>query len=77
MGTGEIVALGILALAIGGAVWYIVRAKKQGVKCIGCPHGKTCSGSCGSCGSCTSCNACEKDAEEPKETPIDEEKEEG
>ena len=75
MGTDEIVALAILVLAIGGAVWYIVRAKKQGVKCIGCPHGKTCSGSCGSC------NGCGTDAgqsmETPDETPIDEEKEEG
>ena len=31
----------ILALAIG----YIVRAKKKGTKCIGCPN-KNCNGKC-------------------------------
>jgi hypothetical protein len=49
-GADIIVAL-ILAAIIGGAVFYIVKAKKSGQKCIGCPHSKTCckSGSC-SCG---------------------------
>lgn len=44
----------IIALAgiLGGAVAYIVRAKKRGVKCIGCPSG----GSCGKKGSCSGCN---------------------
>lgn len=36
-----IVILVVVALAIG----YIVRSKKKGVKCIGCPSG----GKCGSC----------------------------
>lgn len=27
---------------VGGAVAYIVRAKKKGKKCIGCPHAGTC-----------------------------------
>ncbi len=46
----------ILGLAIAGiigaAVFYIIRAKKQGQKCIGCPNSKSCSGTCGSCSSC-------------------------
>ena len=33
----------ILVLAIG----YIVRQKKSGAKCIGCPDSKTCGGCCG------------------------------
>ena len=40
-----VVVAGILALS--GS--YVYRAKKQGQKCIGCPHSKTCSGNCG-CG---------------------------
>ena len=49
-GADIIVAL-VLAVIIGGAVFYIVKAKKSGQKCIGCPHSKTCGkgGSC-SCG---------------------------
>ena len=38
---------GILALAIG----YIIRSKRRGARCIGCPD----SGSCGSCSGQCSC----------------------
>lgn len=44
----NIILIGILVLIIGGAAAYIRRAKKAGVKCIGCPHGKSCGGNCGS-----------------------------
>lgn len=41
----------IVAAAIGGAVMYIVREKKKGVMCIGCPESGTCAmkgkGGCG------------------------------
>ena len=49
----------VLAVIIGSAAWYVYRAKKKGVHCIGCPDGATCSGCChsskptegeGSCG---------------------------
>ena len=33
----------IIALIVGGACLYIFKAKKSGVKCIGCPHAKSCS----------------------------------
>ena len=37
----------VLLLAIlGGAVVYVVKAKKRGDKCIGCPYAKDCSGKC-------------------------------
>ena len=36
----------VLVVIVGFAVGYICKAKKRGVKCIGCPSG----GSCGSCG---------------------------
>lgn len=42
----------ILVLILGGAAFYIYRAKKKGVKCIGCPDAKTCGGNCGSCCGC-------------------------
>ena len=44
----DIVVLLIIAVAVGGAIFYIVRSKKKGQKCIGCPYGKTCSGNCSS-----------------------------
>lgn len=45
----DIIAIAVIALIIGGAVAYIIKAKKAGQKCIGCPHSKTCSGNCGCC----------------------------
>lgn len=37
----------VLAVILGAAAGYIYKAKKTGVKCIGCPNGASCSGSCG------------------------------
>ena len=51
MGPGEVIAIAAIALIIGGAVFYIIKAKKSGKKCIGCPDGCSCSGkSCCACG---------------------------
>ncbi|HJB18924.1 MAG TPA: heavy-metal-associated domain-containing protein [Candidatus Bariatricus faecipullorum] len=41
----DVIVLIILALILGGAITYIVKAKKSGVKCIGCPAGGSCPGS--------------------------------
>ena len=38
----DIVIILVLALILGSAISYIVKAKKKGVKCIGCPHSKEC-----------------------------------
>ena len=35
----NLLVAGILLLAVGVAVAYIVKAKKSGTKCIGCPSG--------------------------------------
>ena len=44
----------IVALIVGIAAGYLYKAKKKGVKCIGCPDGAKCSGNCGGCsGSCS------------------------
>ena len=45
----DIIAGLIVLLIVGGAVFYIIREKKKGTKCIGC-----CQSS--SCGECCSCN---------------------
>lgn len=40
----DFLVIGILVLIVGAAVTYIWKAKKSGVKCIGCPSAGTCSG---------------------------------
>lgn len=53
MGAGEIIAIVAIALIVVGATAYIIKAKKSGRKCIGCPHSKTCGK--------TTCNCAEKE----------------
>ncbi len=43
----DIIVSAILVLIIGGAIAYIVKSKKNGQKCIGCPNAKQCGGKCG------------------------------
>lgn len=45
----DILAIAIIALIVGGAGFYIIRSKKKGKKCIGCPDSARCSGECASC----------------------------
>lgn len=42
----DVVVLLIIAVAVGGAIAYIIRAKKKGQKCVGCPYAKECGGCC-------------------------------
>ena len=53
---GEIIAVIIVLLIVGGAIAYIVKAKRSGQRCIGCPDGKACSGNCSYCSSCNTEN---------------------
>ncbi|MBE6644820.1 MAG: FeoB-associated Cys-rich membrane protein [Ruminococcaceae bacterium] len=52
---GEIIAIAITVMIIGGACAYIIKAKKSGKRCIGCPDsascgkGSSCSGNCSGC----------------------------
>ena len=39
----DLIVLAVLAALVLGAAAYVVRAKKRGVKCIGCPSGGACS----------------------------------
>ena len=51
----NLIIFAIVVLILGSAILYIRREKKQGVKCIGCPDSKTCSGHCAGCAG--NCNA--------------------
>lgn len=64
MTPSDIVVIVVLLLIIGAATAYIIKAKKSGRKCIGCPDsGSGCSGSCGTCGCGCSATAEENAAE--------------
>ncbi len=39
------IIIGVLVAIVALAIGYIVRAKKKGAKCIGCPN-KNCNGKC-------------------------------
>ena len=56
----NVILIAVLVLILGAALAYIIKAKRRGVKCIGCPAGGQCSGakggsSCGGCGCNYSC----------------------
>ncbi|MBQ8380741.1 MAG: FeoB-associated Cys-rich membrane protein [Clostridia bacterium] len=57
MGPAEIIVIALIVLIVGGASFYIIRAKKRGDHCIGCPYSKQCGGKC----NCDSKNANGKD----------------
>lgn len=45
---GNVIALFIIIIILTVAISKIVKEKKSGTKCIGCPHGKGCSSKCDS-----------------------------
>ena len=60
----DFIVIAIVVLIVGSALGYIIRAKKRGVKCIGCSAGGNCSGhkedashSC-CCGGSHACSCC-------------------
>lgn len=46
----DLIVVVILVVVIGLSAWYVIKEKKKGTKCIGCPHANVCS-SHGSCSS--------------------------
>lgn len=58
MNVKDIVITIVLILVLAGSIGYIIKAKRNGAKCIGCPSSKECGGQhnshCG-CG-CDHCN---------------------
>lgn len=45
----DIIIIFVLAAIIGVAAGYVIKAKRSGRKCIGCPDGAKCSGNCAGC----------------------------
>ncbi|MBR2293873.1 MAG: FeoB-associated Cys-rich membrane protein [Clostridia bacterium] len=57
MGIVDYIAIAAIVLIVGASVFYLVRAKKRGQKCVGCPYAKQCGGHCnGGCESMTTEN---------------------
>lgn len=56
----DIIVIFIVAVIVAAAAIYVIKAKKRGVKCVGCPSGGHCSAACDKveCGSCASCESC-------------------
>ena len=42
MGLTDFIVLGVFLLIIGLVIFYIVREKKKGKACIGCPYAEGC-----------------------------------
>ena len=36
------IVIAVILVILGCAIGYIVKAKKKGVKCVGCPYAETC-----------------------------------
>ena len=51
----NVIVILILLAIVAGIIWYLIRAKKRGETCIGCPYAKQCGGKCG--GGCISSDA--------------------
>ena len=47
----NLIILAVVGVIVGLAAGYIYKEKKKGTRCIGCPNGKKCDGSCSGCGS--------------------------
>jgi hypothetical protein len=45
----DYILIALVVAIVGGAAFYIYKAKKSGKKCIGCPDSGSCSGNCGGC----------------------------
>ncbi len=59
----ETVLVVFLLIAIATSIiWYLIRAKKRGEKCVGCPYakqcGSQCSGGCSGKADSTNCHDC-------------------
>ena len=54
----DFVIIVVVLAVVGLAAGYVIKAKKNGQKCIGCPHSK----SCGSSTACTCGCSGKKDA---------------
>lgn len=50
----DVILVAVIVVIAAAAVWFILKSKKSGKKCIGCPDSCACSG--GNCnGGCNGC----------------------
>lgn len=42
----DFIIIAVILLIVIGIVMYLIRAKKRGEKCIGCPYAKECGSKC-------------------------------
>ena len=58
----DVIVVAVIVFVVGGAIAYIIKAKKSGKKCIGCPDGCSCNSKKGD----KKCSCCTGDAEHKK-----------
>ena len=46
----NVIIIAVVAVILGAAEGYIIKEKKRGTVCIGCPSAGTCGGGCSGCG---------------------------
>lgn len=56
----DFIIIAVLVVIVGAAVLYLRKAKKNGVKCVGCPDGGSCGGKCSE-GGCNGNCGCDTD----------------
>lgn len=52
MGAVDCIVIAVITLAVGGALAYIIKAKKNGKRCIGCPNASSCAKKENGCACC-------------------------
>lgn len=55
----NLIILAVVAVILTLSGRYLYKAKKRGARCIGCPGGCSCNGTCGCC-------QCEKSEDSPQ-----------
>ena len=58
------IIVAILLIIVGLAAWYIIRAKKNGKKCIGCPDGCCSAKKEDKASCCCSCGCCDDEEDD-------------
>lgn len=53
----DFLVIGVICIILGLAISYMIKCKKKGVVCIGCPDAEVCAGKCA--GNCSQCPGCQ------------------
>lgn len=56
MNLTNLIVIFIVVIIVALSALYVYRAKKNGIKCIGCPEGSSCANNCS--GQCKGCSGC-------------------